>query len=408
MDSPKYASGLRQMVLCAAFFAAGVTSQVGHAQQRIWTDASGTYKLEAELVEVTETETGLQAELLKPDGTRMAIQISKLCEADAELAKNYYEDSIKGAEKVPPAESIPAESSTAEQPSEKDESGGSDNSEDAPKMQALAEESIVSRPLAAPVSMAIGKLDNRNTTDIKFNPATAIRLEREMPRDEKGRPTENPIYLVEVTEQQLAFLQGNIRTIVDKLRDPKVAIDEKRRAIDSLRTLWPQGRHPGLLNVLINTLSHDDKYLRLAAIDLLANHDSDQSLIYIFARIDDISFDVRWRTYEILTQLRDPRIIPELCERLDGADRAKVSSVLQVFGETSAPLVHEWVNDDHDEVTLLNVCQLLGNIGDKTSLDVLAKLNTHSSLLVRAQAKNSIKQIRNRMAKRASNQPQRR
>ncbi|QEG22857.1 hypothetical protein MFFC18_27440 [Mariniblastus fucicola] len=396
------------MVLCAAFFAAGVTSQVGHAQQRIWTDASGTYKLEAELVEVTETETGLQAELLKPDGTRMAIQISKLCEADAELAKNYYEDSIKGAEKVPPAESIPAESSTAEQPSEKDESGGSDNSEDAPKMQALAEESIVSRPLAAPVSMAIGKLDNRNTTDIKFNPATAIRLEREMPRDEKGRPTENPIYLVEVTEQQLAFLQGNIRTIVDKLRDPKVAIDEKRRAIDSLRTLWPQGRHPGLLNVLINTLSHDDKYLRLAAIDLLANHDSDQSLIYIFARIDDISFDVRWRTYEILTQLRDPRIIPELCERLDGADRAKVSSVLQVFGETSAPLVHEWVNDDHDEVTLLNVCQLLGNIGDKTSLDVLAKLNTHSSLLVRAQAKNSIKQIRNRMAKRASNQPQRR
>ena len=143
-------------------------------------------------------------------------------------------------------------------------------------------------------------------------------------------------------------------------------------------------------------------------LDLLANHDSDQSLIYIFARIDDISFDVRWRTYEVLTQLRDPRIIPELCERLRGADRTKVASVLQVFGNTSAPLVNEWVKLDENEDVLLGVSQLLGNIGEASSLEVLGKLKNHKSLLVRSQANNSIKQIKQRLELRASKMPSRR
>lgn len=401
MDSPKQVIGLKIVVLLTAVLVAGFSSSKCAAQTRTWTDVSETYKIEAELKDVVESDEGLKAELLMSDGKLMAILISKLCEADAKLAAEFYAESLrKGAsDSADGSATIPVPT-------------GSDAVSNDPAKRsaetAHAEESIVSRPLAAPLSMSNGKLDNRNKTDVKFDPSTAIRLEREIPRDKQGRPTENPVYFVKVSDDQLSFLAAHTRALVDKLRDPKTAVDEKRRAIEALRDDWPKGRHVGLLNVLINTLSHEDKFLRLAALDLLANHDSDQSLIYIFARIDDISFDVRWRTYEVLTQLRDPRIIPELCERLRGADRTKVASVLQVFGNTSAPLVNEWVKLDENEDVLLGVSQLLGNIGEASSLEVLGKLKNHKSLLVRSQANNSIKQIKQRLELRASKMPSRR
>jgi len=395
MDLPNRTLGLRLIVFLAAVIAVGCSSNDCFAQQRTWTDASGTFTLEAELVDVVETDDGLQAELLMSDGKRMAILISKLSEADAKLAGEYFADGLKkGAQPATKgdSENLPTMKKAA-------------TPEKRRSKELHAEEEILSRPLSAPISMSRNRLDKRKTTDIKFDPETAIRLEREIARDKRGRPTENPVYSVEVTERQLNFLPPKFRVIVDKLRDENVAIDVKRRAVDELVNSWPQGRQPGLLNTLINTLSHKDKYLRLAALDLLANNDSDQSLIYIFARIDDVSFDVRWRTFEVLTQLRDPRIIPELCERLEGSDRTKVASVLQVFGGTAAPLIHEWVNEDQSDDVLLNVCQLLGNIGDDKSLEVLKRMKTHKSLLVRAQAENSVKQITRRLSQRASNTP---
>jgi len=399
MDFQNHAKGLRNFFLFLIVAAFALQVETANAQQRTWTDVSGTYKLEAELSGVTQTDNGLQAELIMPDGKRMAILLSKLSEADAQLAKNRYDEAMKleASSNADPDNAAPV---------------AIGDSSDVPgkvtKSRGLPEDSIVSRPLNAPISTAIDRMDNRNTTNVKFDPATAIRLEREIARDEKGRPTENPVYLVEVDDRELEFLSANIRVLVDTIKSKKSPIDTKRRAIEKLKDVWPQGRHLGLLKVLVNTLSHEDKFLRLASMDLLANHDSDQSLIYIFARIDDISFDVRWRTYEILTQLRDPRIIPELCERLEGPDRTKAANVLQVFGSTSAQLVNEWVKEDANEKVLLNVCHLLGNIGEESSAKVLSKLGSHESLLVRAQAKNSIKQINRRLEQRASNLPMRR
>ena len=400
MDVLTHAIGLRLLILFAALFVTGSSNSDCYAQQRTWTDVSGTYKIDAELTEVTETDNGLQAMLLKSDGKRMSILISKLSEADAKLASEFFDKASKKSASSGPAET--------KQPSTKQPSTKAQPESRFSAGKAQAEDSIVSRPLSFPVAMSRKKMDNRNTTDVKFDPETAIRLEREIPRDDKGRPLENPVYNVEVTERQLDFLPTQFRTIADKLRDKEVAVDVKRRAIEELKTVWPQGRQPGLLNVLINTLSHDDKFMRIAALDLLANHDSDQSLIYIFARIDDVSFDVRWRTYEILIQLRDPRVIPELCERLKGADRTKVASVLQVFGSTAAPLVNEWAKPEKGEKVLLNVCQLLGNIGNLQSLKVLQGLEGHESYLVRVQAENSVKQIRKRLEQRASKTPVRR
>ena len=397
MDLPNQTIGLRVVAILVAVIAVGFSSSDCFAQQRTWTDASGTFTLEAELIDVTDTDNGLQAELLMAGGKRMAILVSKLSEADAKIAGDYFSANLKKGAK-PETKKIPQNSPPKKKAAKP---------EKRQLKEAQAEDRILSRPLSSPIGSA-GRLGNRNTADIQFDPQTAIRLDREIPRDERGRPTENPVYSVEVTEQQLNFLPPKFRAIVDKLRDENVAIDVKRRAIGELKSSWPQGRQPGLLNVLINTLSHKDKYLRLAALDLLANNDSDQSLIYIFARIDDISFDIRWRTFEALTQLRDPRIIPELCERLEGSDRTKVASVLQVFGATAAPLIHEWVKEDQSEEVLLNVCQLLGKIGDDKSLEVLKRMESHESLLVRAQAENSVKEITQRLSQRASKSPNRR
>ena len=417
MDVPYLPTGSRLIVLCAAMFAASLIGNDCFAQQRTWTDASGTFKIEATLVEVKKTDDGLQAQLVKADGKRMAILLSQLSESDATLAKQFLAEAstkdVSPKTEPTPKAVVAAQPKPTVTPEPKPEATPQPLTDPAtikrPLLrEAQVEDGIVSRPLSAPINMARRKLDNRFTTNVEFNPETAIRLEREIPRDERGRPTENPVYLVKVTEKQMEFLPQKFRAIVDDIRDEKVAIDVKRRAIEKLKTSWPQGRHPGLLNVLINALSHDDKFLRLAALDLLANHDSDQSLIYIFARIDDISFDVRWRTFEVLTQLRDPRIIPELCERLAGADRTKVASVLRVFGTTAAPMVHEWAKVDQVQKVLLNVCQLLGDIGDTNTLPVLAKLESHESLLVRSQAKNSIKEINLRLSQRASKAPTRR
>ena len=71
MDVLTHAIGLRLLILFAALFVTGSSNSDCYAQQRTWTDVSGTYKIDAELTEVTETDNGLQAMLLKSDGKRM-------------------------------------------------------------------------------------------------------------------------------------------------------------------------------------------------------------------------------------------------------------------------------------------------------------------------------------------------
>ena len=64
MDSPKQVIGLKIVVLLTAVFVAGFSSSKCAAQTRTWTDVSETYKIEAELKDVVESDEGLKAELL--------------------------------------------------------------------------------------------------------------------------------------------------------------------------------------------------------------------------------------------------------------------------------------------------------------------------------------------------------
>jgi len=384
------AKGWRTLALVLVGF--GLQQNIALAQQRTWTDTTGAYKIEAVLVEVLQTDNGLQAQFVRADGQKMEILVSKLCEADAAAASEFFKKAAESKTK--------STNTVSEMPPEKADAPSV--ADPAAEQSGLPVEQLTSRPLTAPINIARTKLDNQVVTPVNFDPSTAVRLERDIKRDSNGKPIENPVYLVDLQDSELRLLPQKFKDVVDQIRDPNLAIDKKRLAIESLTKSWPNGRHPGLLKALVNALSHKDKFLRLTALDLLANHDSDQSLIYILARIDDVSFNVRWRAFEILTQIRDPRVIPELVERLDSPDRTKAASVLQVFGNASAPLVQELIKVDGDEDVLLSVSQLLGNIGDQNTITALKVLENHESLLVRAQAKNSVKRITRRLEEAAS------
>jgi len=56
MDASLLTFGLRLIVLLAALIAAGFSTSDCYAQQRTWTDVTGSFTLEAELIEVNETE----------------------------------------------------------------------------------------------------------------------------------------------------------------------------------------------------------------------------------------------------------------------------------------------------------------------------------------------------------------
>jgi hypothetical protein len=377
---------------------------------RTWTDATGKFSLEAKLVSVSEIDGLLQAELQKRDGKFMGIPVDKLSADDQKVIQQAREKWAKeesGAKikSTPPtdnpsvtAKSGPENKSEADRPSTK--------SEKKPVSNQPPETKISTRPIGAPVSMSAANLDSAYLrTDLKLDASKAIVIERVVPRNREGNPSENPTYLVEVDAEQFLTLPASIREIVQVLHDESVAIDARRRAIDRLPELWPQRRHPVLFAVLVNCMSSDDKYLRLGAMDLLASHDGDQSLPYILARVDDVAYEVRWRAFEVLTQLRDPRVIPELCERFDTVDRKKIANVLKAFGSTSTQWVIPWLESESENV-LLDCCKLLGDISGKDSLEAIAQLSNHKSLLVRAQARNASRRITDRAARQAEDAKQ--
>ena len=369
-------------------------SENTRAQNRIWTDSTGVYKIRAKLVLVHEVSGEMQAELLQEDGKRMAIPVSKLSQVDRKLARKFHIDWINGTERHEPktVSKLPDNSASLERSSVNDGTNKVGKSRGR-----IPEEDIVSRPLRSPLDPKL-QSEKAPAVNIEFDPETAVRLEREIERDDKGRAVENPVYKVEVDESELESLPSSYQEVATLLNDNSTPIDSKRRAIERFTDNWPQRRYPVLVSVLINCLSDDDKFLRLAALDLLANHDAEESIHYILARIDDVSFDVRWRTYEVLSQIRDPRVIPELCERLDTADCRKIASVLQMFGSTSNPWIHPWLErTDLREEYMLEICKILCTTGDFDSIQALSNLKSHNSRLVQRQANYAVGQIEKRL-----------
>lgn len=374
------------LIVFGSTVACFVTAGLGQETVRKWTDATGSFSLQAKLVGAEMVDGKLQAQLEQTDGKLMGIDVDKLSKPDRDYVvgwKSKLEEPKKPVLPKPKSDTI---KTAATKPEKK------------PSKQVEPETLIATRPLGAPLSMAADMLDSRyKPTDVAFDPAKAITIERDVVRNRDGNPDKNIKFLVDVDPAKFALLPPQVKGIVEKLVSDSVPIDAKRRAIDRLTKSWPPRRYKVLFDVLVNAVSNDDKYIRLIALDLLANHDSNNSLAYILARVDDVSYEIRARTFEILTQLRDPRVIPELCERLDTNDRRKISNVLKSFGKTSVPWVIPWLKSESESV-VMDSCRLLGDIGDSECLDDLQKLESHDSILVRSQAANSAKRIQEREA----------
>ena len=368
--SLKLHAGIQRVFLSSLVFGCllvGVQPSV--AQQRVWTDASGTYKVEAVLDRTMEVDGKIQAVLIDGEGQEIPVPLSRLSEESQKLVIAFMRDN----------------------PPKKKSDAVTDAPNDAPRIEA-AESKIMTRPLELPIT------GRTNTNGQLFNPENAIRIDREVKRDQNGQPLENPVYQVEVDAEGIRLLPTRQQQLAMVLMDGTAPIGSRRRAVEALADSWPTQRSQELINIVINTASSDDKFLRMKAMDILAARDSDQSLGYLLARIDDRSFEIRSRAYELLEKLGDPRIIPELAERLDGADRRKVGRVLKSFGSASTPWVIPWLETENQK-TLLDVCQLLGQLGGDGVIEALQKkIDSTESLLVKAQSENSIKKIRERAA----------
>lgn len=72
--------------LFLAFFV-GLPLLISTVYARVWTDKTGTHKIEAELVTVENDVVQLK----KPDGTVIKVPINKLCEDDGNYAQRNGE-----------------------------------------------------------------------------------------------------------------------------------------------------------------------------------------------------------------------------------------------------------------------------------------------------------------------------
>ncbi len=358
-------------------------AQPAAAQQSTWTDSTGTYQVEAVLERTMEVDGNVQAVLVDGEGLEIPVPLSKLCEADQKRVVAFMEKEKAAAEARAKAKAIADKAAKDNVNAARTDRGNRNASE------------VTSRPLGLPIA-------EKKIQAEPFDSSKAIRIDKDIKRDDSGQPTENPVFLVDVSAEGIRLLPDEQRKLAMILMDDSVEVVQKRQAVSALAESWPVGRSDDLVAVVINTASSQDKSLRLGAIDILAARDPDQSLAYILCRVDDRSFEIRSRAYELLESLGDPRIIPELCERLDSPDRRKVGRVLKSFGSTASPWVLPWLKSDRNK-TLLDICHLLGDLGGDGVVEALQQTaDASESLLVKAQAESSIRRIKENESKAAA------
>ena len=358
------------------------------AQMRTW--KSGAHEVEAELVKTDGTGPKMQVVLKNEKGQELAIPISILSEADQQYINAYLES--KGETPWAPEG---AEGGAAAKPPEKEV----DTPKPVPeKTPAVPKEEIKSktpalviptRPIDLPQLRSRAQFEN-------FDENSAIRIgeEEKVELDVRGFSKEVPVYTVDVDIEELKKLPNEQRTIAAILISNKTSRVQRLSAIEALAKNWPRQRSQALINLTVNQASDKSKFVRMAAMDILAVHDAEDSLKYILVRIDDKSVDVRARAFELLGRIRDPRVIPELCSRLDSADRMNIHMALKPFGPAASKWVLPWLKPDAPKLVVIEACDLLGDLGGEGVVEALQQKQASSeSVLVKSQAENSIKRL---------------
>jgi len=357
------------------------------AQMRTW--KSGTHQVEAELVKVTGAGEEMQAVLKNAEDEELAIPVNILSESDQQFIKAYLKakdpSPASGGGNSSPTESVAAEKKIAPQPSPVSPL------KDKRKIEAKKDDLLITtRPLELPEVNSGVELRN-------FDPKTAIRIDKKVELDVRGFPNEVPVYVVDVDIEELKKLSEVLRRAAAVLLSNDVPRNQRLVAMELLKKNWPQQRSQALINLVVNQASDKSKFIRMLALDVLAVHDPKESLKYILARIDDKSVDVRARAFKLLGRIRDPRVIPELCSRLDKADRMNVHLALKPFGAFASQWVIPWLESDASKLVTIETCDLLGDLGGEGVLEALEqKRDSSESALIKSQAQYAIDKIKKR------------
>jgi hypothetical protein len=392
-----------------------LSTNLAAQESRIWVDSSGKHKIEA----IFESIKGENVLLKLPNGQFKQIPLSLLSSADQDHVKILTQPKNAGAPPPKPTQISPVSPSqpTASQPTPENSAPNS-LTIDQPKGPVSPQSSKLAAPVTIPridekrqpnqrttatSNTLIAQPRSRKTSPLPPGPTLQIGarigdldIDKIEPPEMVNGIRSNPKYLIPVERSDLELLPNEFQNValllLEEARRPREAI----RALDFLKVHWPKDRQPTLIKLVINCASSDFKYNREAALEILADRDSDQSFPYIFARVDDTSFTIRSTAYQLIRRLGDRRAIEPLARRFDTDDVDRIASLLRSFGSESETAMQPFLTHPDPDIRL-RACNLIGKIGTPKSLPALQEMAAREeTMILQAQTRSSINKIKRR------------
>ena len=357
------------VILAVLQFGSATFAQQG---TRTWTDNSGSFSVEAELVGINQTH----ATLKKPNGSMIQVPLNRLSKFDVDYIRKLQSSqrdtnnsltkrSVDNSETHPSGTLSPA-NSRADEIRTKQQRKQSFGSESAAKTgtPTLLAKSSEKRELSE--SRFLMHPNDPSSGLGKSNSAIS---EREI--DLLPQPYRAAAQMIE---------ESNGRTVI-------------REGLTKLESNWPRQELPTLTKLVLRLTSSEDAKIRSLAISLLAANYPRESLGLILSGIDDENFSLRWQCYQLLEQIGDPRAIDRLVQKLDSDDRDRAASILVSFGSSVQSQVLPYIRHETEQ-TRVTACSVIGKIGTPECIPALEAAAAGSKTIkVRMQANHAIKQI---------------
>lgn len=190
----------------------------------------------------------------------------------------------------------------------------------------------------------------------------------------------------------------NTSDIWDLVKSLASESDEMKQAelLNQISNKWAKQPNPELETLFKDCCSSKTAALRIVGLKGLGHNAPESGFEHIVEAIDDQDVNVRFAALEFLSQIKDPRAVRPLLERIKSVDSKHVTAILVRYGSDIEaqilPLIH-----DPSESTRQIACTLLGRIGTEQSLPSLKRMILkEESLRVRLYASDAIDTIQRR------------
>lgn len=179
----------------------------------------------------------------------------------------------------------------------------------------------------------------------------------------------------------------------------------RRKAAQDLQNLEPSRDYREQVAVALEeAMVEKDHFVQIDCIKALGVWGSKQSVDPLLKMLSNDDVWVRQHAIEALGNIKDPRAIEPIAERLkdNGFPAEAATKALKNFGPAAEKPVLKYVKDDN-VFFKKNVCALLKDVGTRESLPALEAIakdeNIHVKVHVRPTAQEAIKAIKERMTK---------